>query len=304
MLRVPAGRFRQFMVHGLYPLSFVVFVGGALALWDRLDGVTIGIGIVLVTVPIFFLLERMVPWQERWLGSKGDVGVDIGLSMLAIPAGVIAEPGVQLATIALAAALATGDEVLWPTTWPVLAQGVLAMVLADFFRYWLHRGLHRVPALWRLHATHHSAKRLYFYNGARIHPLEVVLSALVGSPVLLLLGVTPEALAMAFVMGRVIGRFQHCNLDIGRSWLDFVFSSPRNHRWHHSMDLDEASCNYGGDIVLWDHVFGTFYLPRDKEPPDQIGIGPMADFPMGIGGLLLSPFRWSEIERASSASTD
>ena len=304
-LRLGEGPLRSFLVRALYPLSFVVFVGGAIPLFDHFDGMTIGFGIVGVTIPIFFVLERVIPWSERWLGSQGDVHADVGLSLLAIPSAAIMEPGVQLVAIGIAGALATGSAAtwpsVWPSEWPILAQGVLALVLGDFFRYWVHRGLHRIPLLWRIHATHHSAERLYFYNGARIHPLEVMLSALAGSPPLLLLGVTPEALAMQFVIGRVIGRFQHCNLDVRAGWLDYVLSSPKNHRWHHSRDLEEASHNYGGDIILWDHVFGTFYLPKDREPSDEIGIGPMPDFPGGLGALLLSPFRFKRLSVEAAA---
>ncbi|MCH7550699.1 MAG: MBL fold metallo-hydrolase [Proteobacteria bacterium] len=61
--------------------------------------------------------------------------------------------------------------------------------------------------------------------------------------------------------------------------LDDVFSSPWNHCWHHSQDLREAGHNYGEDVILWDHLFGAFYLPADREPSDEIGIGPMKDFP-------------------------
>lgn len=298
-LRLRPGPLRDFLTRALYPLSFVVFVGGAIPLFDHWSGVAIGTAVVLVTIPVFFLLERMIPWSERWIGSRGDVHADVGLSLLAIPSAAVMDPAVQLLTIAAAGALQTGEAVLWPTHWPVLAQGLLALVVGDFFRYWVHRGLHRIPLLWRIHATHHSAERLYFYNGARSHPFETMLSALTGSPPLLLLGVTPEALAMQFVIGRVIGRFQHCNLDVRAGWLDYVLSSPRNHRWHHSKDLEEASCNYGGDVILWDHVFGTFYLPRGREPSDDVGIGPMPDFPRSIGGLLLSPFRWKRLEAQS-----
>ena len=93
-------------------------------------------------------------------------------------------------------------------------------------------------------------------------------------------------------MGRIIGRFQHCNLDLVLGPLDYVFSSPKNHRWHHAKDLRVAAHNYGGDVILWDHVFGTFFLPPDREPSDEIGIENMPDFPKSLVGVVLSPFRW------------
>ena len=138
----------------------------------------------------------------------------------------------------------------------------------------------------------HSATRLYFYNGARLHPFEILLTGIVEGIPVVLMGIPAEALAMRFVMGRVIGRFQHCNLDVRLGPLDWVFSTPRNHRWHHSRNLDEAAHNYGGDVILWDHLFGTFFLPRDREPSDRVGIADMPDFPARLDRLVLSPFTW------------
>jgi sterol desaturase/sphingolipid hydroxylase (fatty acid hydroxylase superfamily) len=102
------------------------------------------------------------------------------------------------------------------------------------------------------------------FNGARIHPIEVLVSGCIENLPLLLLGVPAEVLALRFVMGRAIGRFQHCNLDVRLGPLDYLFSSPLNHRWHHSRDLSEAAHNYGGDVIIWDHVFRTFYLPTRR----------------------------------------
>lgn len=283
------------MRYGLFPATMIGVVGGAGLWFPSGDLVTVGTVVFLATIPLFFALERMLPWREEWLGNRGDVATDVGLVATAGFMAPVLDVLTQVGTLVLTGWLSVElGEALWPSQWPVLAQGILALVIADFFRYWVHRALHEVPFLWRIHATHHSASRLYFFNGARIHPLEVLLSGFVENMPLIVLGVSPEALAMRFVIGRVIGRFQHCNLDVELGPLDYVFSSPKNHRWHHSRNLKEAACNYGGDIILFDHLFGTFHLPRDREPSDEIGIENMPDFPKGFWGVLLSPFRWSE----------
>ncbi len=277
---------------------FIGAIWGSLELLELMDPLQVGLGIFLGTIPLFFLLERVLPWSERWIGSRGDVHVDVGLVALAGLVTPVIDAATKLAAIALASwSAGQGALAIWPLEWPLLLQAVLALVLADFFRYWVHRALHEVPLLWRVHATHHSAERLYFFNGARIHPIEILISGIIESLPLVLLGVPPEALALRFVMGRIIGRFQHCNLDVRLGPLDYVFSSPLNHRWHHSRDLREAAHNYGGDVIIWDHVFGTFYLPADREPSDHIGIGPMADFPTGFWALLASPFQWKRYGR-------
>jgi sterol desaturase/sphingolipid hydroxylase (fatty acid hydroxylase superfamily) len=292
-LRVTEGALRRSLQLGLYPAAFVIFVGGGSLLFDRVDGNAVALSVYLVTIPIFFLLERMIPWSERWIGSRGDVHADVGLVAAAGATGTLIEPITRVTAIPLGAWLASHVGVsLWPGDWPLLAQGALAIVVGDFFRYWVHRAMHEWPPLWRVHATHHSATRLYFFNGARIHPFEVVLTGVIEIIPMIALGVPAAAMAMRMLIGRVIGRFQHCNLDVELGPLDYVFSSPKNHRWHHSRHLDEAAHNYGGDLVLWDHVFGSFYLPRDREPSDAIGIENMPDFPRRLGDVLLTPFTW------------
>jgi sterol desaturase/sphingolipid hydroxylase (fatty acid hydroxylase superfamily) len=79
-----------------------------------------------------------------------------------------------------------------------------------------------------------------------------------------------------------------------------VFSIGELHRWHHSRALREADHNYGNSYIFWDAVFGTRFLPAGCTAPAQLGIEGLDAFPPGLLGQLLSPLRWSRIERASS----
>jgi sterol desaturase/sphingolipid hydroxylase (fatty acid hydroxylase superfamily) len=78
--------------------------------------------------------------------------------------------------------------------------------------------------------------------------------------------------------------------------LNYLFSMAELHRWHHARDLHEANTNYGSNLIVWDLVFGTFYWPRDRQPPEDIGIPDLPAFPQGYWGQLLSPFRWRAIQ--------
>ena len=73
------------------------------------------------------------------------------------------------------------------------------------------------------------------------------------------------------------------------------------HRWHHSRTVRESNANYGQNLIVWDVVFGTRFLPKDREPPEDIGIANLPAFPMTWVAQQLSPFRWAAIKRASSA---
>jgi sterol desaturase/sphingolipid hydroxylase (fatty acid hydroxylase superfamily) len=62
------------------------------------------------------------------------------------------------------------------------------------------------------------------------------------------------------------------------------------HRWHHSLDIEEANRNYGNNILFWDIVFGTVYWPKDRDASATIGNN-IPDYPKGYLGQLMAPFR-------------
>ena len=83
--------------------------------------------------------------------------------------------------------------------------------------------------------------------------------------------------------------------------LNYLFSMAELHRWHHAKNLRESNTNYGSNLIVWELVFGTFFWPRDREPPEQIGIPGLPAFPADYWGQLASPFRWRAIQAASRA---
>ena len=113
------------------------------------------------------------------------------------------------------------------------------------------------------------------------------------------LGCPSEVVALFATLSAVHGYFQHANLKIRIGWLNYVFSMAELHRWHHSKTVEEANHNYGQNVILWDLVFGTFYWPADREPPEEIGIPDLPAFPMTYFRQLASPFTWGRIREAS-----
>jgi sterol desaturase/sphingolipid hydroxylase (fatty acid hydroxylase superfamily) len=102
--------------------------------------------------------------------------------------------------------------------------------------------------------------------------------------------------------GAVHGIFQHANLPLKLGPLNWFFSMAELHRWHHSTVLEEANSNYGQNLIVWDIVYGTRSLPKDREPPEKIGINGMPNFPMRYWKQLMSPFQWQRIKNESQAS--
>lgn len=251
-----------------------------------------------LTVAVF---EHMFPHHRRWNLSRGDVRVDLAHFVTITLANGLAAPAMQFLGAMLAALLAGAVGLgLWPSEWPLIAQLALSLVIGELVQYWVHRLQHERPWLWRFHATHHSAPRLYWFNAARFHFVDIVMNGAYLIP-LVALGAPPEVFALWLLFSTIHGIFQHANLKMRLGPLNYIFSMAELHRWHHSRLVVESNTNYGQNLAIWDLVFGTRLLPRDRQPPSDIGLTDLSAFPMTYLAQLLSPLRWREIEAASAA---
>jgi sterol desaturase/sphingolipid hydroxylase (fatty acid hydroxylase superfamily) len=188
---------------------------------------------------------------------------------------------------------------LWPAHWHLAGQLALALVVVEFFQYWVHRLQHETDILWRFHATHHSARRLYWLNAARFHIVDIVMTGLAFLIPLIALGADGRVIALWILASSVHGICQHANVKIRCGWLNWVFSMAELHRWHHSRLERESNTNYGQTLILFDVLFGTRFLPKDRVPPDDIGIANLAAFPMTWWAQMVSPLRWGQIKAES-----
>jgi len=93
---------------------------------------------------------------------------------------------------------------------------------------------------------------------------------------------------------------QHVLATVVREFFD-CWAHRSMHRWHHSRERREADTNYGNAYIFWDAIFGTRYLPDDREPPEQLGIAGLEAFPKGFFTQWISPFRWARIRRESTS---
>ena len=257
----------------------------------------------LVPYLVISSLERLLYWQADWLESRGDLKVDIAHLLVS---GILT---VQLLTVpitlgAVATAGWLSNQVggsLWPTDWSLWLQLPLALVFGEFFLYWIHRLSHEFDWLWRFHAMHHSAPRLYFLNAVRFHPVDIALSNFSPLIPLIIVGADARLIALFGLVSAVHGIFQHANIVLSLGPLNWIFSMAELHRWHHSRLLQESNTNFGQNLIVWDIVFGTRFLPKDRQPPSDIGIAGLPSFPMDYWGQLTSPFRWSRIVEESAA---
>ncbi len=277
-----------------FPAMVTLTVGGSIAVIES------GADPIVWSTPFiafnFFFLavaERIVPWHRSWLHSRDDLRTDIGLfAANSIVGGVLAPLALAAAAVAATGLSSAVGAQLWPTQWPLLAQLALALVIAELWEYTGHRALHEVPGLWRFHATHHSSPRLYWLNSVRFHPIDLLVVGTLKVVPLALMGAGAPIFALVNVFSGVHGSFQHANVPVRIGPLNWIFSMTELHRWHHSQRVEEANHNYGGNLIVWDVVFGTRFLPADQEPPEEIGMETLPHFPMGFWANLAAPFRW------------
>jgi sterol desaturase/sphingolipid hydroxylase (fatty acid hydroxylase superfamily) len=162
-----------------------------------------------------------------------------------------------------------------------------AVLLADLCYYAEHRAAHRVAWLWKLyHAVHHSspdytvatAYRVSFMNQL-VAPLFYLPCVLAGfEPVLVLALQVFTIHYQAWVHTRAIGRLP---------FADAFMNTPANHRMHHDAGMSARGVNFGGILVVWDRLFGTYAAPR-----------PVRAF--GIAGRP-APANWRELYTAPFA---
>jgi len=273
-------------------LWYPLLVGGAIAAFGSM--LAFGFSVPLATyAPIaltalaILSLERRFPERLDWRPRRSDVKADAAFMTIV----QIALPRALAAVSVFAISEWTHRHLRsawWPHGWPLAAQ-IVAMVFAvDFARYWLHRACHRFTPLWKLHEVHHSPDILYALNVGRFHPVEKSLQFCIDSVPFLLLGVRPEVTAGYFLVYSVNGFLQHSNLRVRHGWLNYVVGSAETHRWHHACDPKTASCNFGNTTIVFDVLFGTWYLPKDK-PVNHVGIMDKA-YPKGFCAQMLAPF--------------
>ena len=157
------------------------------------------------------------------------------------------------------------SESLVTWTMPINAWTVIAaLVASDFIYYWEHRFAHEVRLLWTQHAVHHSSRFMNVIVAIRFGPLEGAVSGIIHLP-LVLLGFPPELVLFGIVTVLAYQGWIHTE-SIGRlGVLDRILNTPSNHRVHHGCDEKYLDKNYGGILIIWDRMFGT-YQAEEEHP--------------------------------------
>lgn len=263
------------------------------------------VGIFLTSaIPVvlsLLILEKKMPyWDDRKVSREDTVNDLTHLAMCWFAISPVAQALMRVIALGLAGTVAaTFGTHLWPSDWPLMLQVLLALVVGEFGQYWFHRLGHETGLGWRVHATHHGTPQVYWLNSTRFHAFEVVVRTMFQTAPLIILGCTPDTFLVYGTFTAIHGWVQHSNVAYRTGAFNLIFATSANHRWHHSVKMEEANHNYGLVLLIWDRLFGTFYSPRDRLFTGAVGIGDMPDFPKTYWGQFLTPFRWNDLPRTT-----
>lgn len=139
---------------------------------------------------------------------------------------------------------------------------LLALLAADFTYYWMHRLEHEHRILWASHSVHHSSNDYNLTVGFRLSLVEGFFEWAFLIP-MILIGFNPFQAIVGLVLVAQYQHWVHTERVTKLGWLDEIFNTPSVHRVHHGSNRQYLDKNYGGILMIWDKIFGTF--AREEE---------------------------------------
>jgi sterol desaturase/sphingolipid hydroxylase (fatty acid hydroxylase superfamily) len=217
--------------------------------------------IIVGSALLFVLLERIFPYEPRQKLIREGFFTDlIGYGLIqSYLLGVIITAFIQWVDTK-----SGFSRFQLVSEWPVVVQLGFFFVTHDFYIYCFHRLQHYSDTLWRIHEAHHSVDDVDWLSGTRSHSLEIMINQTIEFLPIALLGAAPEVVLMKATLDAVWGMYIHSNLNVRSGKLQYLINGPEMHRWHHARDLAAPGKNFATKLAIWDWLFGTAYLPREK----------------------------------------
>ncbi len=154
---------------------------------------------------------------------------------------------------------------------------VLAMILYDFCYYWSHRLGHERRILWAAHVAHHQSEDYNLSTALRQTSTGFLLGWTFYIP-MYLLGIPAEVVVTVGALNLIYQFWVHTQHIPKLGWYEWFFVTPSNHRVHHAQNDIYVDRNYGGFLIIWDRIFGTFQEERAEVPPVYGIRGPLHSF--------------------------
>jgi len=142
----------------------------------------------------------------------------------------------------------------------------IAFLMLEFFYYWAHRLHHEVRWMWAGHRAHHSANQLNLPAAVRVSWTDLISGMWLFFVPLAWLGVHPIGIVVLLFLNLTYQFWLHTDLIPRLGPLERVLNTPSHHRVHHASNPRYLDTNYGGTLIVFDRLFGTFSEERADEP--------------------------------------
>ncbi|QUR69743.1 C-5 sterol desaturase [Mycobacterium spongiae] len=134
---------------------------------------------------------------------------------------------------------------------------IIAILGVDLTYYAYHRMAHRVRLIWATHQAHHSS--VYFNFATALRQKWNNSGEILMWVPLPLLGLPPWMVFFSWSLNLIYQFWVHTErIDKLPRPIEFLFNTPSHHRVHHGMDQVYLDKNYGGILIIWDRLFGSF----------------------------------------------
>ena len=222
--------------------------------------------VIVIATPVFFLLiaiEWLVSLRRRRNAyALADAITSLNLGILSQTSAVFT----KLLTLGIYTIVVSHVALLQADSfWLSIPGWVLALLFYDFCYYWLHRMGHEVGVLWAAHAVHHQSQAYNLSTALRQTSSGALFGWVFYLP-MALAGVPPLVFAVVGLIDLLYQFWVHTEQVKKLGWFDRWFCSPSNHRVHHAIQDQYLDRNYGGILIVWDRIFGTFKEEDDSEP--------------------------------------
>lgn len=222
--------------------------------------------VIVLATPVFFALIA-VEWIISLRRGRNAYALADAISSLNL--GVLSQTSAvftKLLTLGIYTVVASHVALIEADAfWLSLPGWLLALLFYDLCYYWLHRMGHEVGVLWAAHAVHHQSQAYNLSTALRQTSSGVLLGWIFYLP-MALAGVPPLVFAVVGLIDLLYQFWVHTEQVKKLGWFDRWFCAPSNHRVHHAVNERYLDRNYGGILIVWDRIFGTYKTEDDEEP--------------------------------------
>ena len=259
------------------------------------------VGAIAYAIPVFVVMLVLEAVSYRFLPDDEERGYEVRDTATSLSMGlgslVVGVPWKLLVLLVSAGVYQLAPWHVPMDTW--WAWGLIFLA-DDLAYYWFHRAHHEVRVLWASHVVHHSSQ---FYNlSTALRQSWTPMTSMPFWLPLALAGFPPWAILTQQAISLLYQFFLHTE-RVGRLWrpVEWVFNTPSHHRVHHASNPGYLDRNYGGILIVWDRLFGSFAPETEKvvygltknittHNPVRVAFGSFAE----LAGDMRSADRWRD----------